>query len=268
MFLWHRTTPEAWQAALDAVCPSGDKLSRYLIVWEPGEPQAPIQRWCIWHMRPPQVTRKMIARTHRGEIIDPRVMGLADYHPRRNARWDTRAGCYRKHDGGLAMTDRLTWELYHATGCYGTRWWSIQGPAGGHRFSLTHTEKKLLGTSTDGRQRDVPFIGDLPYAPFDNRVLAHLARLEEVALWQRVVGKADVAAQHKLWDADEQQAAEIARASLADWLDRQFGAIWDSYSPVYKSALREMPRRVTTKEDRPAPGDNAAWREQFIQTGA
>lgn len=268
MFLWHREVPEAWQAALDAVCPAGDKLSRFLIVWEPGEPQAPIQRWTIWQMRPPEVTRRMLARKYQGRVIDPRVMGLADYHPRRGARWDDRAKCYRRHDGSLAMTDRLTWELYHRTGSWGTRWWVIQGPAGGHRYTLTHTEKKLLGTSSDGRERDVPFAGDLPYAPFDQRVVRHFAQMEAVATWHRVLAKAEVAAQHRVWDADEQHALEAARASLADWIDRQFGALWDDYSPVYKQALRQMPRRVTTREDRPTPGDNAEWRERFIAQGS
>lgn len=267
LFLWDNPAPQAWQDAVDAACPSGDKLSRFLIVWEPGEPQNPIQRYTLWQMRPVATTRKMLSRRRDGKPLDPRLMGLVEEHPRKNARWDTRLGCYRKVGGHFAATDRLTWELYHRTGMYGTRWWVVQGANGGHRYQLTHTERKLWQTRV-GAERDAPQAGDLPYAPVDERVLQQLRMLESVATWHRVVQKADAGAAEAVWDADEQTAAEVARASLSDWLDRQFSGTWEDHAGTYKAALREVPKPHLPKEDRAKPDDADAWREQFVKFGS
>ncbi len=262
VFLWDNPAPPAWQDALWRVTPRGDTLSDFRIVWEPGEPQVPIQRYVLWQMRPRLNTWKMIQRG------DPRVLGLTQEPPRRNARWDAHGQCYRKWGGGLAMTDRLTYDLYQQTGQYGQRWWVIQGEHGGHRYELTGTEKKLLAMRTARRDVDIPLAGDLPYAPFDERVLRHLRQLESVARWQKVCYYAD--ANERRLDAEEQKEAEGARAALSDWLDAQFGAVFSEYLPVYRAAFREMPRPIATKDDRQRPAsaeDHARWREDFVAVG-
>ena len=53
MFQWQRETPVQWQTLLDRVCPAGERLSKFRLVWEPGDLQIPVQRWVIWQMRPP-----------------------------------------------------------------------------------------------------------------------------------------------------------------------------------------------------------------------
>ena len=262
LFLWDWATPPEWQTALRAVAPAGERLSDFRIVWESGEPQNPIQRWVIWQMRPVSYTAHQVRRE-----IDPRFTGLTERHPREHAYWHEHSRCYRKWGGGLAKTDRLTWELYHRTGQYGQRWWVIQGPTGGHRYHLTSVEQKLLGVRSKGRMKDVPLAGDLPYAPFDQRVLAHMRQLASVAKWHRVCQYAD--ANEARLDVEEQREAEEARGALADWLDEQFSATFDEYRPIYKQAFREMPNRMSLipKEDRPRLHDNAEFREQFVNEG-
>ncbi len=258
-FYWDRPFPKAWQDALDRLSPAGDRLSSYLGVWAPGEPELPIQRFVIWQMRPRWYTGMQVRRRR-----DPRFIGLTQEPPRRHARWDPQAKCYRKWGGGMAMCDRLTYQLYQRTGRYGQRWWVLQGRRGGHRYLLTNTERKILGLDSRNQQRDVPKAGDLPYAPLDQRTLDRIGDLEQVALWHRVCAR--VSAQEHRWDAAEREAAEVARGKLADWLDAQWGETWDQAAGLYKQALRTIaPTGVSRKGVIPA--DNAAWREQFITEG-
>lgn len=262
LFQWERETPPEWQAALRAVHPAGERLSDFRIVWEPGEPQSPIQRWVIWQMRPVHYTRLQVRRR-----IDPRFLGLTERHPREHAWWDSHARCYRKPGMALAKTDRLTWELYHRTGQYGQRWWVIQGDRGGHRYHLTPTESKLMGIRYGVRSMRPPFAGDLPYAAFDQRTLQHLVALENVAKWHKVCAYAD--ANEARLDREEEAEAQGARGALADWLDAQFSKVFDEHLGVYKSVLKEMPNRraLMTKDEIPKPADHAEWREQFVTVG-
>lgn len=261
VFLWEKPVPEEWQTALRDAAPAGERLSNFQIVWEPGEPQAPIQRYVLWQMRPRENTRKMIVRG------DPRVLGLTQEHPRKYAKWDAHLGCYRKWGGGFAATDLMTWKLYHETGQYGQRWWVIQGAHGGHRYDLTKVEQKILAMKSKRREVDVPLAGDLPYAEFDERVLRHLRKLESVARWQKVCAYAD--ANEARLDAEEQKEAEESRRLMSDWLDEQFGAVFSEFSGVYRDTLREMPRPITTKDSRQPTSDDAQaqWREEYIRVG-
>ena len=195
---------------------------------------------------------------------DPRILGLLQEPPRRHARWWESSRSFRKFDGSFAATDRLTYQLYQDTGMFGQRWWVIQGNTGGHRYLLNPTEKKLLGSKADGRFQDVPLAGDLPYAPFDQRVVQHLGEIEQVAIWQRVVQHAE--ANEARYDADEKFSAEVARSALADWLDRQYAATWDEFKPVYKQALRDMAPTGLSRANI-VPADNAQWKEQFVASG-
>jgi len=259
VFRWDNDTPRAWDAALSRVCPAGDNLSQFRIFWESGEPSNPIQRWVIWQLRPISKTQELIYKR-----TDPRILGLTQPHPRRHTWWDAKAGMYRKWGGGTAMTDRLTWEIYQRTGRFAQRWWVIQGRTGGHRYHLNSVEKKLLSARTEGRMVDSPPAGDLCYAEFDQRVVEHVGQLEQVALWQRVLVEADG---WRRLDAEEQAAAEVARVAMADWLDKQFGATWDQYGHVIKDSVRHLPRPISTRENRPVPADNDAWREQYVKLG-
>ena len=262
LFVWDRPVPPSWQAELDRLAPPHDHLASYRLVWEPGEPQAPVQRWVIWQMRPKALTEKLVWTARNDPTrANPKVVGLLEEHPRKNAKWDANAGCYRKHDGRLAKTDRLTYELYHQTGCLGERFWIVQGDRGGHRWALTQTEKRLLWLATNGVRKDVPFPGDLPYAPFDRRVVKHLLDIERVLMTRRVLQYAD--AHEGLLDAEEQAEVEQARGLYFDWLGEQFAEVADELRPLYRRMVHDRPVGL----EKVATVTEAEQRDLYVKTG-
>ena len=254
LFVWDREAPASFVKELAEAVPQDDNLTQFQCVWEPGEPQAPIQRWALWQMRPLSVTQKMIARSH------PATVGLTEPHPRRGAWWDEKAGHYRLPGGALAKTDRLTWELFDRTGMYGQRWWIIQGPNGGHRWNLTSTERRILAEGSTGRIRDVPMPGDLPYADPDWRTIRHLLELQKVTLWLRVARYAEH--QQRRLTAAEEAEIETARGRFFDWMMGQLDGVYGEALPLYKRALADIPKPVGYTA--PPAGDLGEMRHAFV----
>lgn len=253
LFVWDREPPASFVKELAEATPQDDNLTQFLCVWEPGEPQAPIQRWVLWQMRPKLMTQKLIDARH------PLVEGLTEPHPRRGAWWDEKAGHYRLKGGKTAKTDRLTWELYDKTGMYGQRWWIIQGPNGGHRWNLTSTERRILGEGSMGNIRDVPMPGDMPYADPDWRTIRHLLELQKVTLWLRIARYAEH--QQNRLNAAEEAEVEQARGRFFDWMMHQLDGIYGEYMPLYKKALKNIPVAVGSKA--PEPGDLGEARHRY-----
>ena len=168
----------------------------------------------------------------------------------------------------MAMTDRLTYQLYQETGCYGQRWWTLQGTQGGHRFNLTNTEKKALGVSLNKQGQVVPYAGDLPYAPFDQRTIAAIGSIEQVSIWHSVALNAEY--QERKWDRAERAGAEDARRLLAQWLDRQWSETWDVHRGVYKQTLRAIKERtgaMPSQQTSATADDLAQLDEQYVHAG-
>lgn len=262
LFVWDREPPAAWVEELDRLAPPSDTMAHYRLVWEPGEPEAPVQRWVIWQMRPKALTERLLwfAR-HDPYRANPKVLGLLDEHPRKDAVWDPNAQCYRKRNGKLAKTDRLTYDLYQRTGCYGERFWVIQGHRGGHRWSLNDTERRLLWMATNGVMKDVPFPGDLPYAPFDKRVVKHLLDIERILVTRKVLQYGQ--AMEAQLDQEEQAEVEQARALYFDWLGDQFAEVADEFRGLYRRIVNDRPAGM----ERVATVTEAEQRETFIKTG-
>lgn len=254
LFVWSREAPADFAQELAAAVPQDENLTQFRCVWEPGEPQAPIQRWVLWQMRPKKVTQQMIASRH------PVVQGLTEPHPRRGAWWDGKAGHYRLSGGRMAKTDRLTWELYDQTGMYGQRWWIIQGPNGGHRWNLTATERRILGEGSLGKIRDVPMPGDLAYADPDSRTIRHLLELQKVTLWLRIARYAED--QQNRMEKKEQEEVEQARGRFYDWMMGQLDGVYGENLSIYKKALKNIPVPIGAKPE--APADLGESRHRFV----
>lgn len=72
-----------------------------------------------------------------------------------------------------------------------------------------------------------------------------------------------------MYDRAEQDAAEVARLALCDWLDRQYAGLWDEYKPVYKQALRDIKATYGTPTNHtPKAGDDGSWQESYIKSPA
>ncbi len=150
-------TPEPeWQRALDRLAPRDGVLSWLKLAWLPGYAWQPVGRWVLYQMVEKDRTPDVVLRHLDGP--DPRTLGA----------WDPVAGRWVSR----AQVSRFQWDLYRSTGCYATTFWIVQGARGGHRAKFDRVESAL--SVMRGGPAEPPVPGALPYAPFDNRVVAML----------------------------------------------------------------------------------------------
>lgn len=233
-----RATPVAWQQELDAICPPSPNLPQFYLRWEAGEAWQPLGRWVIWNLQPRRITHD----PNRSAWYDAIIAECEGPHPRSTGHHcapnqcacEIKTGAWR--DGATSLIDRDTWEVYRETGRYGRRWWVIQGAAGGHRYRLAPWERRIWHTVTG--QQDVPSIGDLPYAPWDNRVKRHLLGLEQTMRWLSVV-KYGEKNRHQL-DTEERQEVDLAKAAVANWMAGQMDEVWDEYGTLLRRQAQSV----------------------------
>ena len=173
-----RQPEEGWQAMLDHATAAGERLSSLRLHWVAGDPWQPVNRWFLFQLQP---------WAHVSEAIHAELDGP---HPRTDARLEY---IPRVIDGKVEhrpairggpcrIVDRTQWTLHRQilreTGVkvFPRYWWVVQGDAGGHPFMVSLEEQKLRREL--GLTPDVPSAGDLPYAPFDRRVLTALERYD------------------------------------------------------------------------------------------
>lgn len=119
---------------------------------------------------------------------------------------------------------RLQWELGQRLHGWAQVYWIIQGARGGHKRRFTDVERNLLTLA--GKPCDAPVAGDLPYAPFDERVVAQVARHDQIAQWNKMQEFAE--RRPDQLDADDQETMRGLRAEHLKWLERQVDAVFDS----------------------------------------
>lgn len=220
-----------WRQELAQVSPPLDQLSYLHLRWEPGDPWNPVERWVLWHMLPIERTNPDILKELQGP--HPRSTGHACYDEGpclcefKANRWI---------DGQCKLIDLGTWELFRETGRYGRRWWVVQGSKGGHRYRLTEAERQVWKTLT--MTDDTPAPGDLPYAPFDQRVLNQVKGLDEKTRWLAVMsyGHKNV---HQL-DLEEKQEVEMAKQAVAKWFEHQMEEVADEYGSLLKRVTEDF----------------------------
>jgi hypothetical protein len=258
-----RETVARWQAQLDELFPPADRLSRLLVRWESGDSWQPIQRFTIWQGEDPQtielppIVRDALARPH------PRSKGhyCASGKDTRGQVWcmcPMKANRWR--GGANPHIDRGTWEFYRDTGLFGRRWWTIQGHKGGHRFQWNPSEFEARFSEMNGGPRQTPAPGDLPYAPFDGRVLERIAPLDKVRAWSKMV---DFATRHPdQLDAEEEQEATAFKEALFKHIDWGIEEAWEIGGGALKQHLRETVgrKKVGSQDD----VDYEAVEEQFM----
>ena len=215
--------------------------------WEPGDEWQPVQRWVVWHMRPEGI----IPSIHKASLLGPHPRSTGSYS-RELGRWDSRLPC---------TVDRATWEVFRETGCYGQRYWVIQGKGGGHKYAYTRTEEKIA--ALHGGDPEPPAPGDLPYAEFDSRVVAKLADLDRFRAWHMVADYCE-----RNWDdLDREERDEAAAAQALIWrhISGKLDDAIEATMPAIRAMREEVPVLNTTREERKALAVDEDWmREQFV----
>lgn len=239
-----------WQRELDRVFQPADQISRLVIRWEAGDEWQPIQRWMIWQCQDPK--HSPIPPFLRDALHGPHPRSTGHYcAPGLNSKGQPWCACLIKGNkwvkGANRHVDRQTWELYHDTGLYGRRWWTIQGTKGGHRFLWDTEELEAKLSQLMGGPSQTPDPGDLPYAEFDYRVLEKIGRLDQVRTWTRTLEFAARNADHL--EAQQREDALKAREALWKWIDWGIEEAWAEGGSAFKQYLSDEYGRAKPGED-------------------
>lgn len=218
--IWTREPDPEHQRLLSLIAPNNGHTSWLHLVWEPGDVWEPLHRWVIYQMRPATKIRPDILAALRGP------------HPRSTGHYCAPGWCECAlksngwRGGATKLIDRQQWQLYRDTGCYGKRWWVIQGRHGGHKFQLDKTESKI--SKLNGGPEDTPAIGDLPYAEFDMRTFWKVAAMDKLRVHKLLIGYCD--RKHDQMDQEEQDAKVEAQAQVWNWLKSQTEQTYEGIS--------------------------------------
>jgi hypothetical protein len=202
-----RTVPKEWQRQLSELWPRSEEISWPLLIWEAGYPWEPVNRWMIYEMLPPHA------------VLPDILEQLMDAAPPKG-HWDAVLDEYI-HEDDKTITTRA-WHLWREYQCWGRPLWVIQGKNGGHKRWFNPTEKKLLQLAGLPSEPAAP--GDLPYAPFDNRVIAKLVQHDLLRDMSGVVrsalGKKKILTLAGTRRAEDDAARDFRKKLLA-WLYEQ-----------------------------------------------
>jgi hypothetical protein len=214
-------------------------------------PYEPVQRWEIYEMTP-------VFETEDGPNVPLDILKcLKGPNPRHEGVWvpDPRIP---EHLGGKrwlsdSLVSLVQWELYRETGCYGQRFWIIQGSRGGHKWRLSAAEKNFLASfSAGGREAkapDTPLPGDRPYAEWNELAKQQIVRLDKLRKWDmgkswedRFAGKTEAGLYVQRGRYAEEQT--FAKTMLK-WLDTQI-----------EEAVDDIPRSMLPSNSDLPDGDH------------
>jgi hypothetical protein len=248
-----RDVPRDWEAELAELSPPTSKFTYLKLLWEPGYPWEPVERFLLYQLVP----RRALTSEFQQAIVEQLEHPLPP--SKMGNYYDAVLGTFVRNPDCL-ITERAYW-LYRETGCWGRPYWVIQGDKGGHKRWFSEVEKKFLRLAN--LPSDPPAPGDLPYAPWDERVKAALATHDLMAGRQSDL-RFRRAKLQGVYNARYEEDEEEFRRQLVDWLKTQVDAM-DPERVTKSLMVLDAPR---SKQDPRIIEERAAIAEHnFIKTG-
>lgn len=235
-----RSTIAGWQRELDDVFYLGPQLSRLVVRYEPGDPWQPIGRYLLWQCVDPSYV-----------LIEPwNLKALNGPSPRSTGHYCAPGWCLcdektnRWRGGASRFVDKETWRLYQETGLFGQRWWTIQGTKGGHRFQLAKDELASHVMNIKTGQSDTPSAGDLPFAPFDARVIRAIRAERRAGVIEAFLKSAG--SKKLALSAEEEAEAKAKAHALWQWTEDRAEELWGDGADLLPRYFEETYGRVPT----------------------
>lgn len=273
VFRYDRPLPPEWREELARVSPPSHEFSFLALLWSPGIPEAPEQRWMLYEMVPLRSYSPEWQQVLSEEFAGPDPWQLIERITHTDkipvGRDDSGKVHYREEERievvQPTIIGRNQWLLHHewkrkGYECVPCAFWVIQGDRGGHpkHYDQHQTRERARA----GLPSDPPLIGALPYAPFDGRVtdavLRHNKLLSlggDVREFRRKYGR-----DKALTEAERERAH---RAALVAWLDEETRESDDLMLRAFRNGeLDALPRTTTDWEAREAEGT-----ARYIETG-
>ncbi len=222
----HREAQPEWVARLREISPISEVVSWLAIRWH-----ADFSRWILYEMVP-------------NRFIDPAFRSeLEGEHPDRLPDWARIVSVYQ-------------WEMFRKYKVHARPCWVIQGTKGGHKVAFDPADQELC--RAQGLPPEPPKPGELPYAPFDERVAQQIIRAKnDLAEFKRKHGTTPA------WKRTYAENLRAARAQYVSFINDQFEEPTEYFvEALRKGELENAPR--TTKD---FVKENEAADENYIQSG-
>lgn len=268
-----REVPPAFAARLSDVFPRVGRLPWLKARWEAGDPWQPIGRWVIWSLVDVSVFDEEFASVLLPELQGPSPRSEGHYCADGWCQCPTfvvgAGGVFETREkpncwvGGLTQTiDYETWKVFQETGCYGRRFWIVQGSKGGVPRSYDGVERQIARMA--GLPDAPPAIGDLPYAPLDERVIKQLVARDRLRDAKGIASERLTTSKH--WQAEDEARARAAAAQVYEWLGERVAESADEAAHAMKQLYGGM---ILAPHGTPMPSlDKDAARESFINETA
>jgi hypothetical protein len=226
-----RDPPGGWaakraaQAELDRCFGRSENLSWLYADWMSSDYEEVCERWVIYQMMPAKFVIPDIARGLDGP--NPQALGFwtKKTHYTASEMWllkktgkvpEQPARVW--HSTAMPGVTHRKWHLWREFGCEAKLFWVVQGSAGGHKYKIKDVPE-MHARELMGLPPDTPSVGELPYAPFDARVIQQLARLDAERFYVECSNLLQ-RTPHML-DEDEKAAARKVRKQLYQWWSEQ-----------------------------------------------
>jgi hypothetical protein len=219
---WQKEAPagevERLNALLAGLTPPSEHDPYLHAYWEPGDAWHPIERIVIGHVLP----RKHLVAQDRffrsmGYGSDASLFSeLEGRNPRDGAHFDRARNLmiYPTWREQPNITQRQ-WLLWREIGGFVQPRWYVQGPNGGTPRKYTRYEQELRRITQ--QPKHPPFLGELPYAPADYRVIEALVAHERAQLLSEQVDEEWMGKEEK----DMTAAERMLSAALGEWFSTQ-----------------------------------------------
>lgn len=259
VFIKAQEPPKEWIAQLRELSPKSDEHGWLYLHWEAGDPWIPGQRWLLYEMIHPKWVDEDVLEELRGP--HPRSEG---HMCSVNVPKQFQCLCRRKREswrGGPCLLITLTqYELFHKTGYFARPFWVIQGSKGGHKRTFNEQESEMLRLAE--LPGDAPGVGDLPYAPFDQRVVKHIIRSNRLSQlgvtlsgFRRMMGS-----EHKAY---REQVARNLRAEYVKWFSEQLEDVNELFISAARKGEMDGERRTEIDWEKVEDASTA----HYIETG-
>lgn len=239
--------PPSWERDVRSISPISDAHSWLMLTWHEPHPERDPKakekgRWVLYECVPESL------------IPTGKRLLLAG-----KPYWEVGAGIAK---GREQMVSAFQWEMFRRYRVEARPFWIIQGSDGGTPAVYSELEQRLF--LAKGLPTSPPFVGALPFAPWDAR--AKRAVLKRDALTKvggnidRLRGNASDAAVQ----AEFELAEQAYRAELLKWWDEQLQEQVELMAWLTtKTETDRLVRRTTKAESRAAD----TLEEQFVQHG-
>lgn len=233
MFIHDRLPDPSWQADLESVIPRSDRVSWLKIVWQPGMPYEPVQRWELYELLPLEA---LPVEAWPADVMED-LRGVSPRHPSRGrfvSDPSVPGGQRWQSDSLVSLTQ---WRLFQETQCYAQRFWIIQGPHGGHPLKYTAAELNFRQSKGLG---DAPAPGDLSYADYSHRVALKALACDKLRQWKdnlRWDQRSETRTKAGLYVRRDRYTEELQWSDeMMKWMDEEIAAV-----------VSDLPRSVAAK---------------------